>query len=384
MRIRTIAAAVAASGIIGGLIGAGAGQVFDSGGESGAVLAPAATSAASDDGPSSQLASISGNCLTAADIYERVRPAVVQVTSAAGQSEGTGTGIVIDVEGHILTNYHVVQGATSIEVRFQDGSTSSARFVGSDPANDLAVIEVDVSGRELTAADMGDSDSLRAGDQVLAIGNPFNLEATLTQGIVSAVDRTYSTGANTRPIREMIQTDAAVNPGNSGGPLLNCRGEVIGINTLLENPSGENVNVGVAFAVAINTAKRSLDRMLAGEAVSHPWLGIAGVDVTPALAEELGLQAESGVYVTLVSPRSPADTAGLQGAFASENQAAASSTVRPGGDVILAVDGEAVASIDELAGYLDENKQPGDSVELSVSRNGEKQPITARLADWPA
>jgi S1-C subfamily serine protease len=182
----------------------------------------------------------------------------------------------------------------------------------------------------------------------------------------------------------MIQTDAAINPGNSGGPLLNCAGEVIGINTLLENPSGDNVNVGVAFAVAINTAKRSLDDMLAGASVSHPWLGIGGVDVTPALADELGLGTDTGVYVTLVSAGSPAAESGLEGAFASENQAQGSQDVPPGGDVITSVDGQAVASIEELAGYLDREKQPGDTVELSVLRNGEELSVTAQLAEWPA
>ena len=382
MRLRSIAASVLVAGIIGGLIGAGAAQVFDNGRES-VVLAPTASNSAADEG-SPQVLSLSTDCRSAADLYDRVRPAVVQITVAAGRSGGTGTGIILDMEGRILTNYHVVEGADSIEVRFEDGSTASADLIGSDPANDLALIDAAVSGKDLTTSDLGDSDALRVGDPVLAIGNPFNLEATLTQGIVSAIDRTYSSGANTRPIREMIQTDAAVNPGNSGGPLLNCRGEVIGINSLLENPSGANVNVGVAFAVAINTAKQSLSQMEAGETVSHSWLGVAGVDVTPALAEELGLDAESGVYLTLVSANSPADEAGLQGAFASQNQAAGSETVRAGGDVILAADGESVTSVDELAGYLDDNKQPGDSVELTILRDGQEVTVQAQLAEWPA
>jgi S1-C subfamily serine protease len=219
---------------------------------------------------------------------------------------------------------------------------------------------------------------------VLAIGNPFNLEATLTQGIVSAIDRTYTPGSGTRPIREMIQTDAAVNPGNSGGPLINCRGEVVGVNSLLENPSGDSVNVGVAFAVAVNTAKRSLPDMLTGETVSHPWLGIAGMDVTPALAEELGLDTDAGVYITLVSQGSPADELGLQGAFSSQDQAASSADVVPGGDVIKEVDGQPVSSLEELASYLDREKRPGDSVGLSILRDGESLALTATLADWPA
>ena len=383
MRLRSIAASVLVAGIIGGLIAAGAAQMFDNGRES-VVSAPTASNSAADDEGSPQVLSLSTDCLSAADLYDQVRPAVVQITVAAGRSGGTGTGIILDMEGRILTNYHVVEGADSIEVRFEDGSTASAELIGSDPANDLALIDADVSGKDLTAADLGDSDALRVGDPVLAIGNPFNLEATLTQGIVSAIDRTYSSGASTRPIREMIQTDAAVNPGNSGGPLLNCRGEVIGINSLLENPSGANVNVGVAFAVAINTAKQSLSQMEAGETVSHSWLGVAGVDVTPALAEELGLDAESGVYLTLVSANSPADEAGLQGAFASQNQAAGSETVRAGGDVILAADGESVTSVDELASYLDDNKQPGDSVELTILRDGQEVTVQAQLAEWPS
>ena len=383
MRLRWIAAAVIATGIIGGLMGAGAVQVFDGGGTDGAVSAPAPTNSTNEE-TSGQTTFSSDECRAPADVYEQVRPSVVQITISAGRTGGTGTGVVVDEDGHILTNNHVISGASTIEVRFADGSTSPATVVGTDPANDLAVIRVSDPDAPLSPAQFGDSDSLRAGDQVLAIGNPFNLEGTLTQGIVSALDRTYASGGRTRPIRGMIQTDAAVNPGNSGGPLLNCAGEVIGINSLLENPSGDNVNVGVAFAVAINTAKRSLNDMLAGETVSHPWLGIGGVDVTPALADELGLGTESGVYVTLVSAGSPADASGLVGAYSSENQAAGSPDVPPGGDVILSVDGEPVSSIEELADYLDEQKRPGDSVELSVVRNGENLTLTAQLAEWPA
>jgi S1-C subfamily serine protease len=383
MKLGILAAVIATTGIISGLMGAGAVQVFDGGGSNGAVSAPSPTSSVEEEA-SGQTQFATGECLTAADVYEQVRPSVVQINASAGSAGGTGTGVVVDEDGNILTNNHVVSGASTIEVRFADGSTSEAALVGTDPANDLAVIRVSDPNAPLTPATLGDSDSLRAGDQVLAIGNPFNLEGTLTQGIVSALDRTYASGGSTRPIRGMIQTDAPINPGNSGGPLLNCTGEVIGINSLLENPTGQNVNVGVAFAVAINTAKRSLDDMLAGQTVSHPWLGIAGVDVTAALAEELGLDAETGVYVTLVSAGSPAAASGIEGAFASANQAQGTEDIPPGGDVILSVDGEPVSSIEELAGYLDREKQPGDSVELSVVRNGETLTLTAQLAEWPA
>jgi S1-C subfamily serine protease len=182
----------------------------------------------------------------------------------------------------------------------------------------------------------------------------------------------------------MIQTDAAVNPGNSGGPLVNCYGEVVGVNTLLENPTGQSVNVGIAFAVSINTAKRSLDDLLAGQTISHPWLGIAGRELTPALAESLDLSVTQGVYVVTVAQNSPAERAGLHPALRSENQALSDNNLPPGGDVILAVDGNAVTDVDQLASYLDSQKRAGDTVTLDVLRNGEKITVDATLAEWPS
>ncbi len=351
-----------------------------------ATPSPEPTEDSSGDG-----ASLEQDCRSPADIYEDVRPAVVEVTTSSGgrfpggpQQQGTGSGIIIDGEGHILTNNHVVEGAGTIEVTFADGSTTSAELVGADPANDLAIIRAAEVPADAAVAELGDSGALRVGDLVLAVGSPFNLEGTLTQGIVSALDRTFSSGATTRPLRGLIQTDAAVNPGNSGGPLLNCRGQVIGINTLLENPSGDNVNVGVAFAVPINAAKRSLPALLSGETVSHSWLGIAGLELTPALAEELGLSVDSGVYVTLVSAGSPASRAGLRGAFGSEEEAAAAQSPAQGGDVIVAVDGQTVDSVETLADYLDTEKKPGDTVALRIVRAGEESTVEVTLAEWPA
>ncbi len=390
MRKRVMALTATMGVLVAALVGVIIFDTLDSGGGTGPAAAPAVTAAPGSSGSSSQQTSLSTACQTAADIYESVRPAVVEITSitrAGGpfgeQALGRGTGVVIDDRGHILTNNHVIDAAQSIEVRLDDGSILSAELVGADPANDIAVIKVDPSEHDLVVAALGDSDALRVGDPVLAIGNPFNLEGTLTQGIVSALNRAHATGQNTRPIRGMIQTDAAVNPGNSGGPLLNCHGEVIGINTLLENPTGASVNVGVAFAVAINTAKASLPALQAGQAVEHPWLGIAGVDVTPALAGDLSLPVDKGVYVTLVSQGSPADDAGLQPAFSSEAAAADSSTVQPGGDVILGVDGNEMTGIDQLATWLDQNKKPGDEVKLSVLRDSKEVSVSATLAQWP-
>jgi S1-C subfamily serine protease len=396
MHLRSILAAAALSALVSAGAAIAVVQLWpdDSGEAQGAATVSASatpTATSAPDGDSSGQASFSSSsCLSATEIYEQVRPAVVEITSTVsarspfGQpSEGEGSGIIIDEQGLILTNYHVVADADYLEVRFADGTTVSAQVVGRDPGNDLAVIQADVTDEELTAAPLGDSDAVQVGDAVLAIGNPFNLEGTLTQGIVSALGRTYASEDGTRPIRNLIQTDAAVNPGNSGGPLLNCQGEVIGINTLLENPTGDTVNVGVAFAVSINTAKQFLPDMLAGETVSHPWLGIAGQEITPAVAQDIDLAVDTGVYVTLVAEDSPAERAGLQGAFRSEGEASRSSSLRSGGDVIVAADGQTVASVEELAAYLDTQKRPGDTVELQVLRDRQELSLEATLAEWP-
>jgi len=391
MFVRSLAAVAVTAAVIGSVVGVAGYKLLDDGSSGGTAATVTSNASNSSSDTSRSEAALSSEALSAADIYQNVSPSVVEITSTlqsggpfGQQAQGTGTGVVLDSDGRILTNNHVIDGAQNIQVRFSDGSTSSAKVLGTDPANDLAVIQVTDSGLQLHPAQLGDSDALRVGDPVLAIGNPFNLDSTLTQGIVSATGRTYSTGANTRPIRNMIQTDAAVNPGNSGGPLLNSRGQVIGINTLLENPTGDNVNVGIAFAVAINTAKQSLSQMESGQTISHPWLGIAGVDITPAVAKEASIDAQKGVYVTLVSAGGPASKAGLKGAFTSQNQATSSSTVRPGGDVILAVDGKDVTTLEQLAGYLDENKKPGDSVDLTVVRNGNQMSVQVQLAEWPS
>jgi len=337
---------------------------------------------------SNDQASLNSSCLAATDVYQRLRPSVVEITSTANgrfrQSEGSGSGVIIDERGFILTNYHVVSDADNLEVALADGSTLPATVVGRDPGNDLAVIRIDPPAGGLTAAALGDADKLRVGDTVFALGNPFRLEATFTQGIVSALGRTYTTGSGTRPLRNMIQTDAAVNPGNSGGPLVNCRGEVVGINTLLENPTGQSVNVGIAFAVSVNTAKLYLADMLEGKTISHSWLGIAGREVTPALAKDLNLSVTKGVYVVSVAQNSPAQRAGLHPALRSENEPLDNRSLPPGGDVILAVDGKTVTDVDELAGYLDTQKRPGDRVTLDVLRNGRETTVEATLAEWPA
>ena len=350
-----------------------------------AVRTPSSSGASSSGATQPVLGS---SCLSAADIYEQLRPSVVEIVSTLSTgrsfgSRGEGSGIVIDTQGHIVTNNHVIDGAASLEVRFADGSNAAARVVGTDPGDDLAVIKVDNPPGPVTPASLGDSHAVRAGDAVLAIGNPFQLQGTLTAGIVSATGRTSNQGNDTRPVRDMIQTDAPVNPGNSGGPLLDCRGKVIGIVSSLENPTGQDVNVGIGFAVPSNTVQRYLPNLLSGSAIEHPWLGIAGEDVTPEMAKTLNLSVTSGVYVTIVSDSSPAQQAGLRGAFQSQAQAAQASALQSGGDVIVQVDGQAVTGIAQLAGLVDA-KKIGDTVELTIDRGGSKTTLKATLGQWPS
>jgi S1-C subfamily serine protease len=393
MRLRSMLVAILASALVSALVAVAVVNITDDNGSSPATASTtgastASTPSAGSSNDSGGQVSVSSACLTANDVYQHVLPSVVEITSTAssrfGESEGQGSGIIIDEQGSILTNYHVVSGADTLEVTLTDGSVLPATVVGTDPGNDLAVVHIDPPAGGLTAARLGDPDRLLVGDPVFALGNPFGLENTFTEGIVSAVGRTYSPGSGTRPLRNMIQTDAAVNPGNSGGPLVNCYGEVVGVNTLLENPTGQSVNVGIAFAVSINTAKRSLDDLLAGRTISHPWLGIAGRELTPALAESLDLSVTQGVYVVTVAQNSPAERAGLHPALRSENQALNDNNLPSGGDVILAVDGNAVTDVDQLAGYLDSQKRAGDTVTLDVLRNGEKMTVEATLAEWPS
>lgn len=384
-------AAVFLTGVLIAVGAFGAYAVFDDGGSGTATTQNVATNSPASSSSSSNASLVSGDCMTAADIYEQVRPSVVEIDVSGSQGgpfgsqpfSGTGSGIVLDEEGHILTNNHVVGNVDQITVKFDDGSTVQGTLSGADAANDLAVIKVDPATHSLTPATLGDSSALRVGDPVLAIGNPFNLEGTLTSGIVSALDRAYSEGNGTRPIRGMIQTDAPINPGNSGGPLINCQGEIIGVNTLLDNPTGDSVNVGVAFAVAINTAKAELNQLKASQTVQHAYLGVSGEAVSPTMATDLGLTVDKGVYILFVAAGGPADTAGLHGAFATQQQIDAAQDPVPGGDVIVSVDGHDVSTIEELATYLDQNHKPGDKVELGVVRGGQSLTLTATLGNWP-
>jgi len=277
---------------------------------------------------------------------------------------GSGSGFVIDKQGHIVTNYHVVEGVDEIQVSFTSGIKTRGTVIGTDTDSDLAVIKVDLPEEDLTPVPMGDSDSLRVGQVVVAIGNPFGLNSTMTTGIVSSIGRTLdslnlSSSGQAFAAGDIIQTDAAINPGNSGGPLLNLDGEVIGVNrairTFNTNENSEPVNSGIGFAVSINIVKRVVPSLISEGSYAYPYLGIsAWSDIPLTEVERIGMDKAVGAFVTNVVAGGPADVAGLQV-----------------DDVVLSIDGREVLDFSELLSYLFTNTSPGDEVLLQVFRGGE-------------
>jgi len=320
------------------------------------------------------------NSNTVASVYDTASPAVFQIqitessTGIFGNStqKGQGTGFLIDNLGHILTNNHVVEGASSIKLILQNGDTVEAKLLGTDSIDDLAVISIDASlVRDIKPLQFGNSDLVKPGQMAIAIGNPYGLDDTVTVGIISGLNRTVS-GSN---LRGMLQTDAALNPGNSGGPLLDAAGLVIGINTAIETSFSGATNIG--FAVPSNVALNVLPELIAGNKITRPWLGISGRALTPSLAEELNLTVNEGVYVVSVTEGSPADQAGLVG-----SNLTVGGTPAKGGDVIIAVDGTAVKTVEAISNYLLTEKV-GNTVTLSVLRNGSPLSIPVTLGTWP-
>ena len=319
-------------------------------------------------------------------VYRAASPAVVNITTIAVAydfflspvaKEGTGSGAIIDRSGHILTNFHVIDGARRLEVTLADGSKWPARPVGADPSNDLAVIKIDAPVEKLTVIPLGDSSKLLVGQKVLVIGNPFGLDRTLTVGIVSSTGRSIRAD-NGRLIRGIIQTDAAINPGNSGGPVLNSSGEVIGVSTAIFSPSGGSVGVG--FAVPINTAKRIIPELITRGYVARPYLGIAGHEIDPALVQALRLPVNEGIMVVEVTPGSPAQRAGIRGGDRAVQ--VGNMIVRVGGDIIIEVDKVKVRNFEELSDFIDA-KQPGDTVALTYNRQGKLNVVEVRLRERP-
>lgn len=323
------------------------------------------------------------------NVYDRVSPAVVHITSRAYvysffheivPQEGTGSGFVYDQLGHIITNYHVVEGAEELEVTLADGAMIPAELVGADPYNDLAVIKIDVSPEKLHPVELGSSADLRVGERAIAIGNPFGLDRTLTTGVISSLGRVIERGDD-RPLAEAIQTDAAINPGNSGGPLLNSLGQVIGVNTAITSPSGGSVGIG--FAVPVDTVRRVVPELIANGRYPHPWIGFEGqaYRVTPTLAQALDLPVDKGLLIARIYRDSPAHLAGLQGA--GRRVQVGRSVILAGGDIVTAIDGQPLESADQLTIYLETKKRPGDQVVLTIWRDRAEMSVTLALGDRP-
>jgi len=319
-------------------------------------------------------------------IYRQSAAAVANVLTKATEYdfwmdpvpvEGAGSGFVIDAKGYILTNLHVVQGAQTIEVVLGDQSRHAAKFIGADQRNDVALIKIEPAAKPLAVLPLGDSAALQVGQKVLAIGNPFGFQSTLTTGVVSALGRTVQTGQNTL-IDEAIQTDAAINRGNSGGPLINTHGEVIGINSAIYTPSG--TTAGIGFAIPINTAKRIAHDLITDGRVHQAFIGVDTIAINESLAEALGLPAQEGLLVQTTTRGGPAAQAGIKG-----GDRVAQAGMRRfyiGGDIITAIDGQKVSSPLDVNVVLNK-KRPGDVISVVFFRGGKKMDVQVKLAERP-
>ncbi len=319
-------------------------------------------------------------------IYQKASVSVVNITSTVIARdfffqpiprEGSGSGSIIDTRGHILTNNHVIQDARKLEVTLADGSKWPAKLVGTDPDNDLAVIQISAPADRLKPLAMGDSKKLQVGQKVLAIGNPFGLGLTLTTGIISSLGRTIRSEAGTM-IEDLIQTDASINPGNSGGPLLNSDGEIIGINTAIISPTGGSVGIG--FAIPVHTAKRIVPELISKGFFSYPFIGATVQTLFPELAKHQGLKAERGAMIIEVYPGGPADKAGLKGG--TRQVQVGNTMLVAGGDIIVRADQTEIQTAEEIIRYVRE-KKIGDTVNLRVIRDGKPQDIKITLQERP-
>jgi S1-C subfamily serine protease len=374
------------SALVGGAVVAGAVAVLDLGGGATTTVvqqAPLARSAGRAG---------SGEGLTANEIYRRDAPGVVNVRSQIvrdvsspfnlfpeqERGEATGSGFVVDRQGTILTNAHVIEGAAKVSVQFEDDKTVDADVIGKDLSTDLAVLRVDPGSARLKPLQLGDSSGIEVGDPTIAIGNPFGLDRTLTTGVVSALQRRI-TAPNGFQIDNVIQTDAAINPGNSGGPLLDAAGRVIGINSQIATGVEGQGNIGIGFAVPIDTAKKVIPQLEANGRVERAYLGITGATIDASLAA-LKLPSPEGVLVQEVTGSGPAGRAGLRGG-GSQVQVGGR-TLLLGGDVITEVDGRAVSSMDDVAAAV-ARKKPGDRMTLEIMRGRDERRLQVRLAVRP-
>ncbi len=322
------------------------------------------------------------------NLYERTNPAVVYIEVLADDGStqmplGSGSGFIIDEEGSIVTNAHVVEQADVVQVTFSNGHVTNAQIVGQDPYADLAVIRADDTPAGVLPLELGDADSLRVGQRVIAIGNPFGLEGTMTVGIISALGRTLpaqileSTGRFSNP--EIIQTDAAINPGNSGGPLLDIQARVVGVNTAIRSTTG--VNSGIGFAVPVDTLKRILPTLLEEGTYHYPYLGITSDNrfTVAELADPLDLPVTYGVLISSVQPNTAADQAGLRGG--DREVQVQGMTITAGGDIIIAVDNQRIETFDDLIAYLVLETEVGQEVMLTIMRDGREMEIPVTLGE---
>jgi S1-C subfamily serine protease len=328
--------------------------------------------------------------LTARDIYRRDAPGVVFIRAQIVQQDNsvpffpqtqrgtaTGSGFVIDGSGDILTNAHVISGATSLTVKFSDAKTLKAKVVGRDVSSDLALIKVDPKGLDLHPLTLGSSKAVQVGDPTIAIGNPFGLERTLTTGVVSALQRQIQ-APNGFSIDNVIQTDAAINPGNSGGPLIDAAGRVIGINSQIETGGNGQGNIGIGFAVPIDTARKLLPDLKKGS-VERAYLGLSSLTITKSL-DALNLPTSKGVLVETLTPGSPAAKAGIKDGNVTAQLDGGN--IQIGGDIIVALDGKPITTSAQLASIVGA-KKPGDKVEVTVLRDGKRKTLTVKLGTRP-
>ncbi|MFQ5433460.1 MAG: S1C family serine protease [Anaerolineae bacterium] len=319
------------------------------------------------------------------NLYARANPAVVNVTiygDIQGQVVplGGGSGFVFDEEGRIITNDHVVNQADQVEVTFADGTILAAEIVGTDPNSDLAVLQVAELPPDVTPLPLGKMDDLAVGQSVVAIGNPFGLEGTLTEGIISAMGRTIPS-LTPFSIPQAIQTDAAINPGNSGGPLLNLQGEVVGVNAQIETGGASRANSGVGFAIPVSIVRRVTPELIANGRYPWAWLGVTGGSITPTLVEAMDLPVNNGAYLFEVLDGGPADKARLRGA--DDDVSVDGRQVPVGGDVVTAVDGRPVRSFDDLLIYIALETRPDQEITLTIIRDGETREVNVRLEARP-
>jgi S1-C subfamily serine protease len=332
---------------------------------------PAAAVTSNDEG---------GN--TVNEIYKADANGVAFIESKVAEGVASGSGVVLDDEGHVLTNNHVVEGGEVITVSLEsEGQMYPAEVVGTEPNSDLALLKVEAPAAKLHPLKLGDSAKMEVGDPVVAIGNPFDLQRTVTSGIVSALQREIQ-APDGMTIDNVIQTDAAINPGNSGGPLINGDGEVIGINSqIYTGGEGSEGNVGIGFAIPINTAKEEIAKLESGTADEHGYLGISGANITPELAQAFNLPVEEGVLVQQVEEGGPAAAAGIQGATTAAEVEGQEFGL--GGDIITAIDGEKIGSTEDLVKTISD-AHAGETVEVTVIRGEKTATVSVTLAERPA